>query len=180
MKRRAAFFDRDGVVNITPGSGYVHRWEDFEFTPEIIDVIRVCRNRDFVPILVTNQRGVFTGETKDLSHIHDRMQEALRRQGAHFEAIYAAIGDRDDTRRKPAPAMFFEAEAELEIDLASSFMVGDNGKDILAAKAAGLEYAIQLLVSKPPAVEADFQVTDVAALHSLIVRITGSASALTS
>ena len=180
MKRRAAFFDRDGVVNITPGSGYVHTWEDFDFTPEIIGVIRVCRDRGFLPVLVTNQRGVFTGETKGLDAIHRRMQATLKREDAQFEAIYAAIGDRDDPRRKPAPAMFFEAEAELDIDLASSFMIGDNRKDILAARAAGLKHTIQFIDSKPPAPEADFQVADVAALHSLVDRITGSASALTS
>ena len=175
MKRSAAFLDRDGVVNLTPGGGYVHTWEDFEFTPGIAEVIGVCRSRGFLPVLITNQRGVFTGETKELDLIHARMQETLKGTDAHFEKIYAAIGDRDDPRRKPAPRMFFEAEAELDIDLASSFMIGDNRKDILAAKAAGLEYAIQLVDSKPPAPEADFQVADVAALHSLIDQITGSA-----
>ena len=168
------------MVNLTPGSGYVHTWADFAFTPGIIEVIGICRSRGFLPVLITNQRGVFTGKTKELDLIHARMQETLESEDAHFERIYAATGDRDDPRRKPAPTMFLEAEAELGIDLASSFMIGDNRKDILAAKAARLGNAIQLIDSKAPAPEADFQVADVAALHSLVDQITGQASALTS
>ena len=47
MKRPAVFWDRDGVVNVSPGAGYVLRWEDFHFAPGIIPEIgrASCRER---------------------------------------------------------------------------------------------------------------------------------------
>ena len=37
MTRKAAFLDRDGVVNID--HGYLYRWADFEFVPGAVDAI---------------------------------------------------------------------------------------------------------------------------------------------
>ena len=40
--RRAAFLDRDGVINID--RGYVYRSEDFDFVPGVLQGARVCTN----------------------------------------------------------------------------------------------------------------------------------------
>ena len=39
MPRKAFFFDRDGVVNRSPGAGYVVRREDFHFSEGIIEAL---------------------------------------------------------------------------------------------------------------------------------------------
>ena len=39
----AVFFDRDGVVNVSPGPGYVLRVQDFHLMPGIREVLRLCR-----------------------------------------------------------------------------------------------------------------------------------------
>jgi len=39
--RPAVFFDRDGVVNLSPGAGYVLSWNDFHFSPGLIAALRL-------------------------------------------------------------------------------------------------------------------------------------------
>ncbi len=171
--RRAAFFDRDGVVNVSPGDGYVATWRDFRFTLGVDEALKLCKLRGFVTVLITNQRGVFTGETTlDALHvIHDRMQIALARKRCAFDAIYMATGDRDDPRRKPSPTMLQEAAAELGLDLAHSVMVGDHDNDIRAARAAGIGTAVRYLGAEPIGVEADHTVEDMRGLVELFERI---------
>ena len=55
-ERRAAFLDRDGVVNVD--RGYVHRREDFEFVPGVFEAARELKAMGFVLVVVTNQSGI--------------------------------------------------------------------------------------------------------------------------
>ncbi|CAN5187230.1 D-glycero-beta-D-manno-heptose 1,7-bisphosphate 7-phosphatase [soil metagenome] len=172
-RRKAVFFDRDGVVNVSPGGGYVSTWKDFRFTPGIDEVLWLCRLRGFLTVLITNQRGVFTGETSldDLHEIHHRMQSALAKKRSAFDAIYMATGDRDDPRRKPAATMFQEAAAELGLDLSGSVMVGDHDRDIEAARASGLSTAVRYLGAHPVGVEADHTVASAGELLALLEKV---------
>ena len=39
--KKCVFFDRDGIVNRSPGPGYVESLEQFELIPEFVDVLRL-------------------------------------------------------------------------------------------------------------------------------------------
>ncbi|MFM7605215.1 MAG: histidinol phosphate phosphatase, partial [Prosthecobacter sp.] len=80
----AVFFDRDGVVNVSPGEGYVLREEDFHLSPGIIEALIVCRKRGFLLILCTSQQGVGKGlmTQATLDAIHALMQDRLAAAGA--------------------------------------------------------------------------------------------------
>jgi histidinol phosphatase-like enzyme len=41
--RRAAFLDRDGVINID--KAYVHRVDDLEFVPGVVEGLRFCKQQ---------------------------------------------------------------------------------------------------------------------------------------
>ena len=88
---RAVFFDRDGVVNLSPGAGYVTQWADFHLSPGIMDALRLCKERGYLTVLVTSQQGVGKGEMSqaDLDEIHSQMQSALAMQNAAFDGIFA-------------------------------------------------------------------------------------------
>ena len=57
--QRAAFLDRDGVVNREVG--YLHRWADFEFLPGVLDAMRALHRAGYALFIVTNQSGIARG-----------------------------------------------------------------------------------------------------------------------
>lgn len=164
IQRPAVFFDRDGVVNISPGAGYVLSWNDFHFSPGIVEALRLCKERHYATILVTSQQGVGKGlmTLADLHFIHDQMQRSLEPEGVAFDAIYACTclsSDPDCTCRKPSPEMIHRAASEHHLDLTRSFLVGDYDRDIQMAIHAGIPTTIRILADGHPA--------QVPATHSL-------------
>ena len=146
-KRPAVFFDRDGVVNVSPGSGYVLCVTDFQLMPGIVDVLAWCKAQGFYTVLVTSQQGVGKGlmSMAELDAIHDSLQAQLAPHGADFDRIYSCTElAGQGTRRKPSPEMIFEAAASLPIDLPASALVGDHDRDIQMARNAGVGFAIRL------------------------------------
>ncbi|MBQ9615616.1 MAG: HAD-IIIA family hydrolase, partial [Selenomonadaceae bacterium] len=59
MANKAAFFDRDGTLNVD--KAYLYRIEEFEWTPDAVEAIRACNDKGFLVIVVTNQSGVARG-----------------------------------------------------------------------------------------------------------------------
>lgn len=155
-QRPAVFFDRDGVVNVSPGAGYVLRWADFHFSPGIIEALQVCKQLGYATCLVTSQQGVGKGlmSQSELDHIHDEMQRVLATSGAAFDGIYACTclaHEPDCTCRKPSPEMILRAAAEHALDLTSSLMVGDYDRDIQMAINAGVPTTVRILTDGHPA-----------------------------
>jgi D-glycero-D-manno-heptose 1,7-bisphosphate phosphatase len=150
---KAAFLDRDGVINQkAPDGQYVTRWEEFQFLPGVVEGITQLNRAGFCVIVVTNQRCVAKGlltET-DLKGLHQRMSEHLARSGARIDAIFHCPHELDQpcSCRKPAPGMLFEAAHSHDLDLASSWMIGDSVADIQAGKSAGCRTA-RVLVENP-------------------------------
>lgn len=181
MSRPAIFFDRDGVVNVSPGAGYVLSWEQFAFSPGIIEALRLCKTRGFITAIVTSQQGVgkkLMSQT-DLDDIHARMQSALERDGIAFDAIHACTCLADDPAcacRKPSPEMIFTARDELDIDLTASWLVGDHDRDIQMAHNAGVLHTIRILNDgRPATVPATHTLPDVGGLPSLLDEMLPSA-----
>ncbi len=153
--RPAVFFDRDGVVNVSPGAGYVLRWQDFQFSPGIFAALRLCKARGYALVLVTSQQGVGKGlmTQADLDHIHREMQSTLAVEGAAFDGIYACTclaSDPACTCRKPNPEMILRAATELGLDLSRSLLVGDYDRDIQMAVNAGVPVTIRVLTGGEP------------------------------
>jgi len=139
---RAAFLDRDGVINQkAPEGQYVTRWEDFHFLPGVTEGISQLNRAGFHVIVVTNQRCVAKGLLSEieLKSLHLRMFESLARDGARIEAIYYCPHEIEPpcSCRKPAAGMLLEAARSRDLDLSSSWMIGDSDADIQAGKSVG-------------------------------------------
>ncbi|NNE90229.1 MAG: HAD-IIIA family hydrolase [Verrucomicrobiales bacterium] len=180
--RPAVFFDRDGVVNRSPGPGYVLDWDVFEFNPGFFEAFGAVKNAGWLVVLITSQKGVGKGlmTQADLDEIHGNLQDSLRAKfGRGFDGIYAFTGTPDCPHQsKPDPEMIHAAAEELGIDLARSWMIGDADRDILMGKAAGLAGTIRLLGEKPvgEGAEAVFTIensTEMAAQLMEIMSISG-------
>jgi D-glycero-D-manno-heptose 1,7-bisphosphate phosphatase len=174
--RPAFFFDRDGVVNVSPGGGYVLRWEDFHFNNGVIDSLAWLRAQGFALILVTNQQGVGKGEMTQatLDDMHSRMQAALAKHGAQFDAIYACTCLKSHPEcqcHKPSPEMALRAAREHRLDLSKSWLIGDHDRDIQMAANAGIPHTIRVKSEKEIGVPADFTLADTADLPALLSRV---------
>ena len=139
---RAAFLDRDGVVNQkAPQGQYITRWEEMQLLPGVVEAIALLNRAGFLVIVVTNQRCVAKGliTTSELGAIHERMRDALARAGASLDGVYYCPHELQPpcTCRKPRPGMLLEAARAHDIDLSASWMIGDSDKDVEAGKNAG-------------------------------------------
>lgn len=139
---RAAFLDRDGVINRkAPEGQYVTVWEDFRVLPGVVEGITLLNRAGFFVIVVTNQQCVAKGlmTVADLEKMHQQMVDYLARAGAKIDAIYCcphAVGQRCNCR-KPAPGMLLDAAKSSGIELPASWMIGDSDIDVEAGKNAG-------------------------------------------
>jgi len=151
-KRRAVFLDRDGTIN--EEKDYLHRIEDFVFIPGAPEAIRRLRGAGFLVIVITNQSGVGRGfyDMAEVEHLHRHIQGELGKAGTAIDGFYVCPHHPEDGKggyrrncecRKGQPGMVLAAAAEFDLDLASSFMVGDKEVDIEAGERAG---CIPLLV----------------------------------
>jgi histidinol-phosphate phosphatase family protein len=137
--RRAVFLDRDGTIS--RDVHYCSRAEDFQILPGVPQAIRLLNDHGFKVVVVTNQsgiaRGYFTEET--LSLIHQKMREELQEHGAFVDAIYFCPHHPDDNCecRKPKTRLLLTAAQDIGINLAVSYMIGDDAKDVQAGRTAG-------------------------------------------
>jgi D-glycero-D-manno-heptose 1,7-bisphosphate phosphatase len=154
---KAAFLDRDGVINQkAPDGEYVTRWEDFHLLPGAIEGITRLKRAGFCVIIVTNQRCVAKGllTEEELEKLHLRMTDRLAQGGATIDGIYYCPHELEPPClcRKPAPGMLLEAARSRNLDLTASWMIGDSDGDIQAGKNAGCRTA-WLLDKNLPAME---------------------------
>lgn len=172
--RRCVFFDRDGVVNRSPGPGYVLNPNQFVINEGIDEALRLIKAHDWLAILVTSQKGVGKRlmSQADLDEIHRHMQKTLAASGAAFDAIYAYTGTADCVHRpKPDPEMILSAAESFFIDLRQSWMIGDADRDIEMGKAAGLAGTIRIRGENPLLTHADYTLESVMEIPVLLKRI---------
>jgi D-glycero-D-manno-heptose 1,7-bisphosphate phosphatase len=143
---RAAFLDRDGVINQKATSGrYITRWEEMRFLPGVAKAISLLNDAAFRVIVVSNQRCVAKGliTVRELDSIHQRMSDELAAAGATIDAIYYCPHEEGPPCgcRKPSPGLLLTAARKHHIQLAESWMIGDSDTDVQAGKSAGCRTA---------------------------------------
>ncbi len=154
----AIFLDRDGTINID--HGYVHEIDDFQFIDGVIDACRELKKMGYVLVLVTNQSGIARGKFSEDQYMQltEWMDWSLADRDVDLDGIYfcphlpdAAIEEYRQVCdcRKPQPGMLLQAQQELNIDMAASYMVGDKPEDMQAAIAAGVGTKVLVRTGKP-------------------------------
>jgi D-glycero-D-manno-heptose 1,7-bisphosphate phosphatase len=155
---KALFLDRDGIINERIIGGYITKPEEFKLIPESLTLFAWAKAHGYLTVIVTNQQGIGKGlmTELDLANVHDYMCSLLADYGFNPDAIEfcSDLAGTNSSRRKPAPGMLLDAAQKLDIDLSSSWMIGDSISDAQAGKYAG---AKTILVGNYPEIpEADF------------------------
>ena len=138
------FLDRDGVINVRIVDGYVTKIEEFEFLPNVIEALRIFKNKFKYIIVVTNQQGVGKGIMKfeDVEEVHRFMVQKVADNEGKIDKVYFCpqLKSVQDNYRKPSPKMAYFAQNDFsDIDLSKSIMVGDMNSDVEFGKNAGMK-----------------------------------------
>lgn len=149
--RPAVFLDRDGVL--IEEVGHLCREEDLRLLPGAAAAVRAINESGRLAILITNQPVIARGMCSfdNLRVIHNKLEALLSRKGARLDAIYFCPHHPDGgypeevpelkvtcNCRKPGIGMIEQAQREFNIDLSSSWLVGDTTVDLETARRAGV------------------------------------------
>lgn len=147
MRRPAVFLDRDGTI--IEQVHYIRDPAQVRLIPRAAEALHLLRSAGFACVVVSNQSAVGRGlaTVADVEAVTQEMNRHLALAGAAIDGWYfcpsapARPGDPDaeeagTPERKPAPGMLLRAAAEMSLDLARSWMVGDTLSDLLAGRRA--------------------------------------------
>ena len=152
-RHKALFLDRDGVINLE--RHYVHSCDKFQFQDGIFELCRAAQNLRYLLVVVTNQAGIARGYYTEQDFLQltqwmiDRFAEQqikiARVYYCPYHPVHGVRGyKRDSPDRKPKPGMLLRAQRDLDLDLSSSVLIGDQASDMKAARAAGIGTKIAL------------------------------------
>jgi D,D-heptose 1,7-bisphosphate phosphatase len=146
LMNKAVFLDKDGTVikdvpyNVNPGL--------ITLLPGTVEGLQQLQANGYLLILVTNQAGVARGYfTEDqLPVVEHKLQQLLGERQVQLNGFYYCPNHPEGTVepykvacnfRKPMPGMLLKAAEEHQIDLESSWMIGDILHDVEAGNRAG-------------------------------------------
>jgi D-glycero-D-manno-heptose 1,7-bisphosphate phosphatase len=144
---RHLIVDRDGVLNAEPAGGeFVREPAQFHWLPGSLEALaRLSAARIRVSV-ASNQSGVGRGlmSPAELARVHARMTDSAAAAGGAIDAIFCCphAPDAGCECRKPAPGLVLAAIRASGIEPAATLVVGDDARDVAAARAAGVAAAL--------------------------------------
>ena len=145
---KAIFLDRDGTINVE--RGYLLYPADIELNPTAGEAMRILNELNVLTIVITNQAAIDKKllSLKQFEKINDKLWDELSSAGAHYDVLYYCPHSPEITPgcycRKPKPGLLLQAAKDFNINLASSFMIGDKLTDIEAGHASGCKTILLL------------------------------------
>lgn len=154
--KRALFLDRDGVLDELVFYESSNEWEGPRQLADLVMIDGVSAplqrfvDAGWLLVIITNQPSFAKGKTSmdDLNKVHDVVVRSLDAPIArsylcfhHPEAIVSELRVKCECR-KPGTQSLRDAARELDIDLAGSWMIGDQDSDLLCGRAAGCKVAL--------------------------------------
>lgn len=151
IPQRAVFLDRDGTL--VHDGDCLRSADGIELLPGVAAAIHGLNHHAWRTVVVTNQPVIAKGfcDEAELQRMHNKMETLLGMEHAFLDRIYYCPhhpdagfeGERKELKircncRKPGVGMIQQAVAELNIDVAQSWMIGDTTVDVQTARNAGL------------------------------------------
>ena len=138
--RKAIFLDRDGTLN-HDSKAYVKSVDELKIFEETPTALKLFSRTGYLIIIITNQSGVGRNyfSEQELLKMHQKLIQTVKEEGGQIDAIYYCPHHPDDNCncRKPGIANISKAMKRFDIDLESSYFIGDSPKDIETGYRAG-------------------------------------------
>ena len=156
----AVFVDRDGVVNEIVWNDDIEQLDSpmkvsqFVFLPDVVEALRMLKEKGYYIFIVTNQPGAAKGKT-DLETLYDintYMLDALAAEGVEIDDLFMCphypkelahtkekFLIKQCSCRKPEPGLIYRAMRKYSIDMSASYMIGDSCSDVTAGASVGLQ-----------------------------------------
>ena len=133
---RVVFLDRDGTINVD--YGYVGSIDKFDFINGAIDGLKILSDLGFLLIVISNQSGVGRGyfSEDDVKNVNNYMVKELKKNGVVISSVYYCphVDSDNCDCRKPKLKLFYDAVKKYNIDLDSSYAIGDKERDLSIIK----------------------------------------------
>ncbi|MBQ8945541.1 MAG: HAD family hydrolase [Lachnospiraceae bacterium] len=140
---KAVFLDRDGTIN--KEKNYLFEINAFEYLPGAVEGMKILSENGFQIVIITNQSGIARGYygEEDYLKLETWLQNDLRNRGINLTGVYYCphLPDAPIKKyakrcscRKPETGLFYQAAEELDIDIDSSYAVGDRLRDCEIAR----------------------------------------------
>jgi len=145
QKDWAVFFDRDGVIN--QEKNFAFKVEDLVLIPEVVVAIKKLNQRQIPVIVLHNAAAVARNlcSLREVEKFNQAIIDQLAVKAVYLDAIfycphhfnaYNPDFKCDCDWRKPGAGMIFAAAKIFNLNLAKSFLLGDNQRDIQAGETA--------------------------------------------
>lgn len=139
---KAAFLDRDGVINHDPGD-YTMSLQDFHVLPGVYVALKLLQDKGYMLVMITNQGGIAKGlyGHDTVEEIHSWFLKQCDQHGILWSEVYYAPSHPDygeSLYRKPGSMMIERALAKHGIDPASSVVIGDKQRDLDSGSCLGV------------------------------------------
>jgi mannose-1-phosphate guanylyltransferase/phosphomannomutase len=150
-KRPAIFMDRDGTL--VQDVHLLHRMEDLELYPYSGRSIKKINDSDYLCFLITNQPVVARNlcDESAIRQIHNKLETLIAEERAYLDCIYYCPHHPDRGYpgenpvfkvncecRKPKTGMIEKAAMDFNVDLESSWLIGDTTTDLMTGRNAGM------------------------------------------
>ena len=138
---KALFLDRDGVViQYVP---YLSKPDQVKLPSGAGLALQQWQLANYDLIIFTNQSGVGRGyfSLTDVEAVHEKIKQEYSDYGVKFSEILICPHQPSDncSCRKPSPKLLIECAERKNIDLSSSWFIGDAPSDIECAINAGCQ-----------------------------------------
>lgn len=152
---KAIFLDRDGTIIVDPPDERVDTIAKIQLLPQTLEAFKFLAELEFAVIIITNQAGIAEGRITEQQFIiiNNKVLDLLKPSGIRILKTYMCPHSSDDNCecRKPKSTMLLQAAKDFDIDLASTYMVGDHQSDIVAGINAGARTILVETGNKPVA-----------------------------
>lgn len=144
------FLDRDNTLIANDGD--LGDPSKVQLLPGVAEGLKRLKDAGYRLVVVTNQGGVARGRygEADVDRVHARIAQLVDEESGgkrvldrfyycpfHPEGTHPEY-KREHPWRKPRPGMLLQAAVDLGLDLDRGWVVGDQARDILAGRAAGV------------------------------------------